>query len=705
MNVCLASAPIATDFKKRDEIDSCLGEPAVSEPQLGVLSLAAVLEARRDAVRVVDLDQEYLAYLNSLNQAQSFAEVAARVIADAPANIYGLSTICSSYPLTIRIAQAIKAARPESLVLLGGPQATVVDRQTLTAFPFVDAVLRGECETTLPLLLDELEGDRQLSSVPGLTYRCGSEIRRNGSAPVIEDLDAIPSPAYHLTTGLRGAKKASLELGRGCPFACTFCSTNDFFRRRFRLRSPGRILRDMREVASTYGIRHFELVHDMFTVDRLRVVSFCEAMLASGDGFEWSCSARTDCVDEELLELMARSGCVGIFYGVESGSQRLQKIFDKDLDVEQARHVVAATERFGMRSTVSLITGFPEETEADLRKTLSMFMFAGRLPRSTPHLNILAPLAETPIHLKHREQLTLGDLCSDISQQGPVQDREDRDLIERYPDIFPNFYLLPTPHLDRARLLELREFALNGVGHFRWLLGAIHQNTNEVLDLFLLWRKCRMNIHPLHNGPELKRYYNSPEFRRDFVAFVSSSLAAENRAVAALLEFETAWTAASASPAHQAVTPENALHGEAICASDVPVLAPGVGFIQLSCDIQNVIDAVKHGTEPNWEPGPHYYVTLNSSDPLKTLYGVSREVGHLLQVCDGHLNVREIIKVLARRFADVKKLQRKAAVLGLIAATVEEGLVSVVSATIQRSSAGPVVISTRVTVGREASVE
>jgi radical SAM family protein/B12 binding protein len=687
MKVCLVSAPVVTDFKKRDEIDSCLGEPAVSEPQLGVLSLAAVLEAHRDAVRIIDLDQAYLAHLNSPNEVRSFAEQAAKLIAADPADVYGFSSICSSYPLTIRIAEAVKAARPGSLVLFGGPQASVVDRQTLAAFSFVDFVLRGESETTLPFLLEELAGEGQLSRVPGLAYRCGSELCRNASPPIIEDLDAIPSPAYHLTGGLRGAIKASLELGRGCPFACTFCSTNDFFRRKFRLRSPGRVIRDMREIACAYGIKQFELVHDMFTVDRRRVVSFCEAMLASGDGFEWSCSARTDCVDEELLDLMARAGCVGIFYGVESGSQRLQKVFDKDLDVEQARQVVATTERVDMRSIVSLITGFPEETEDDLRLTLRMFMFSAQHPQSTPHLNILAPLAETPIHLKYRDQMTLGDLCSDISQQGPVQDPEDWNLIERHPEIFPNFYLLPTPHLDRGCLLELREFALNGVGHFRWLLCAIHQNTHQLYDLFLLWQKHRMEIHPLQNGPELKRYYNSSGFRRDFLSFVQSSPPAENRIVRALLEFEMAWASSSCSFAHEAITAEAASSDGPVCATDVPVRSPGANLIELSSDIQSVINAVKHEVEPVWELGSHYYVTPDSSDALKRLYGISRELGRLLQLCNGQQNVRKIVEVLAPEFAEIADSQGEAAVLGLINAAVQEGLVSIHGATIRRPSA------------------
>jgi len=695
MNVCLVTAPVATEFKERDEIDSCLSEPAVSGPQLGILTLAAVLEARNVSVRIVDLDQAYLAYLASCDRERPFADVAAAVIAAVPADVYGLSSLCGSYPLTIRIALAVKAARPESQILLGGPQATVVDRETLAAFPFIDLILRGEAETTLPVLLAELAGDRQLQRVPSLTYRIQSEPHRNPSAPIIEDLDTLPAPAYHLAGGLHGVPRASLELGRGCPFACTFCSTNDFFRRKFRLRSPGRVIRDMREIANRYGIREFELVHDMFTVDRRRVVSFCEAMLSSGDGFQWACSARTDCVDDELLDLMARAGCNGIFYGVEAGSPRMQTVIDKHLDMEQVRQVIAATEHFDMNSTVSLITGFPEETEDDLRQTLRIFMYSARHPRSAPQLNILAPLAGTPIQVKYRDQLTLGDLCSEMSHQGLTQDENDRVLIEKHPEVFPNFYLLPTPHLDRDCLLELREFASNGIGHFRWLLCAIDQTYQELYDLFLSWRRHRVEVLPGLVGPELRRYYESTSFRHDFLSFVQTSPAVENRIVRALLEFETAWSSASGSSADDAISAEIASDDDgAICATDVPVRTPGTNLIELSCDIQKVINALKHGEEPLWESGPHYYLTLDSSDVLKRLYGISRELGRLLHMCNGQCNVQEIVKVLSPEFTDVGKSHREAAVLGLIEAAAQEGLVLIRSTTNAHPRVDPVAMST-----------
>src|SRR5205085_7872746 len=156
--------------------------------------------------------------------------------------------------------------------------------------------------------------------------------------------------------------------------------------------------------------------------DRRRVVAFCEAMAASKTGFTWSCSARTDCIDEELMELMSSSGCRGIFFGVEVGSDRMQRVIDKRLDIVRARQMVDCAERLGIHTTVSLITGFPEETPDDLQQTLAMFVHSARCPHSNPQLNLLAPLAGTPIYQHHKQQLSLEELCSEMSHQGRRQD-------------------------------------------------------------------------------------------------------------------------------------------------------------------------------------------------------------------------------------------------------------------------------------------
>ena len=679
MQACLVTAPTAAEFQAPEEFRSAAVRGISSEPQLGILSLAAVLELRGAPCRIVNLDRLFLDYVSALVdcKARNFAAAAAKLIAGTEAEVYGFGTICSSYPLTIRIAEAVKAARPRSTVLFGGPQASVVDVQSLAAFPFIDLVLRGEAELTLPILLDELDGNRRLESIPGLTYRSNGQIRRNPNAPVISDLDSLPSPAYHLTGELEGETQASLELGRGCPFACTFCSTNDFFRRKFRLRSPERVLSDMRVIARIYGIRRFQLVHDMFTVDRKRVEAFCDAMAASGECFTWGCSARTDSVDEELLERMYSSGCRWIFFGVETGSERMQKIIDKHLDLPQAKRVIDAAERLGIETTVALIMGFPEETPADLRQTLGMFLHSARHSGSSPQLNVLAPLAETPLYLNHKHELVLEELCSDMSHQGRYQDNADLELIRRYPEIFPNFYLIPAPHLDRKSLIELREFALMAVVRFRWLLCALDRATPDFLAFFEEWRENRAALCPALHGPDLRHYYRTEQFRDDFLGFVRGHPLGGTEMVAALLDYHRALALSgkrheTEAPARRAIRPGARLHW-----TDIPVWAKHTRVVELSYDLQLLVDALKEGGAPVWKRGKHFYATREFSPELDRLHQVSTWVGCLLLACDGRRTIREVVERVSLEIAEVDESEGEYVCVKLMEGVHAQGLIDI----------------------------
>lgn len=592
--ICLISAPTATDFEEPADALRPEVRKATQVPQLGVLALAAVLEGRGAVPAIVNLNDRYYEFLEQGHSGvDRFASWAAEAIVATGAEVYGFSSICNSYPTSLRIAQGVKRLRPQSTIVFGGPQASVVDLRTLDAFPFVDFVLRGEADETLPLFLEELSGTVNFPSVPGLTWRSPLGPTRNAPAPVIRDLDALPLPAFHLTGELRGLDYAPLELGRGCPFACTFCSTNDFFRRNFRLRSPERVLADMRAIASTWKIRHFDLTHDMFTVDRRKVVAFCECILSSGEKFTWGCSARTDCVDDELLELMARAGCRSMFFGVESGSARMQKVMDKGLDVTAAREVIASAERLGINTTVSVITGFPEETWDDVRDTVAIYMYSLAHPHSSPQLNLLAPLAETQICTQHRDQLVLEELCSDQGHQGRTQNALDRELIRCYPDIFPNFYLLPVPNLDRDCLAELREFLLNFATKMRWLLVALDRSGSDMLELFFVWRKRRVQLHPELRGWALRSYYLGEQVREEFAGFVLEQCGSEgSAAVTCLAAFYR--TLAVVTAEHD--TPRGAeIANLPPLATDIPVRMPGVHVFEFDWNILAVKDCVKRG--------------------------------------------------------------------------------------------------------------
>ena len=652
MNVHLLTAPTATEFTNRTDLLSEAVLQTVYHPNLGVLSLAAVLEGRGYIPKVTSLNQFFHSYVERGGSSfPEFEQLAIRHIAASESDVFGFSTICSSYPLTLRLAKGVKALRPDSTIVLGGPQASVVDRETLTAFPFVDFILRGEAERSLPNFLEELSDHRDFSSVPGLTYRAPFGPVRNGNPPVIEDLESLPLPAYHLTGELDRLDWASLDAGRGCPFACTFCSTNDFFRRRFRLKSPARLLEEMHALEAKYGIRKFDLVHDMFTVDRKRVTAFCEALLADGGGYQWICSARTDCIDEALVDLMVAAGCIGLFFGIESGSARIQRIMDKNLDPKRALEMVAYADRKGIKTTVSLIMGFPEETWEDIGESVAFYMHSLRCAKSSPQLNLLAPLAETPLYTRHQDELTLTELCSDMSHQGRGQDEADLEMIRRYPRIFPNFYVIRTPFLDRDCLTELREFFIMAGEHLGWLMVALHRAQPNLVNLFFRWREHRISIHAGLQGTAVREYYLGEDSRKDFIGFMSL-IAGEyaDRGVAAMLEYyENSLSAEKLQPPRC----WRAYHSIPVSqwrSDDIPARRGGAIVIEAKWDLPKVIASLRGGEEPEFEGVARYYFRQPVSDALARVAGISPLAAAALLLCDGDSNLEQFMYTLSDRF-------------------------------------------------------
>jgi radical SAM superfamily enzyme YgiQ (UPF0313 family) len=531
MKVCLVGAPTAHEFDDGAMAESDALRAIAEHAPLGVLSLAAVLEEQGLRPEVVDLNRLYYDFQRNHDKHESdFSRFAASYFREHQYDFVGFSSVCSSYPVTLRIACEVKRQHPASVVAFGGPQASATDIPTLQAYAPIDLVVRGEAEQTLPELLDALAGGRQLDDIPGLTFRRNGEAVRTPDGGGITDLDTLPFPAFHLVPDMEKCRFMPLELGRGCPFSCTFCSTNDFFRRRFRLKSPARMLEEMRRVKTTYGIDTFELVHDMFTVDRKRVAAFCEALLAVPDKFIWGCSARTDCIDEELIELMASAGCRGIFFGIETGSARMQKIIDKGLDLDDSRARVRSCSKAKIKTAVSLIVGYPEETKDDLRATIGFFADSLRSDHADPQLVILAPLAGTPIHKQHKEELFLEDADSDMSYRGWDQGPEEKKMIAEHPDIFPNFYSIPTVHVDQEFLKELRDFLLNGIKTARRLLLELRLAGADMLGVFEDWRAWRRNNKGGLRRDDLAAYYAGESFPHDLLEFVEAEYISQGQA-------------------------------------------------------------------------------------------------------------------------------------------------------------------------------
>ena len=683
MRICLISPPTITEFSPEVAESDSVRLIAEHAP-MGILSLAAVLEQIGLQPRILDLNRLYYEYIRSpgsLDEATSFCSFVVQHLNRLSFDVFGFGTICSSYPLTIRIAREVKAVHPESRIVLGGPQASVVDVSTLSTFGFIDYIVRGEAEETLPRLLESLDGGSSCASIQGITFRSGESVVRNQNAPVIQDLDSLPLPAFHLYDHIASCTYVPLEHGRGCPFACSFCSTNDFFRRRFRLKSPECVIGQMKLIETTYSVNQFDLIHDMFTVDRSRVVEFCEALRDSAESFYWTCSARTDCIDDELIALMARSGCRGVFFGVDSGSDRIQNDINKHLDLSEALSRVKCTSKHKMSTSVSLIVGFPEETKDDLRATVNFLAESLRFSNAEPQFHLLAPLAETPLTTRYADKLIFDGMFSDISYQGWHQDRADLELIRSHMTIFPNFYAVPTKWLDRRYLAELKEFLLRGALIFRWLLVCLYQDSADLLKVFDLWKEWCLKHEP--NGAsktvKTREYYGSKEFADDFLAFVSlhylPKMARTPSAVSTMLECEYVFQNLIAN----SEVPLARRPSTSFPLNSIARLNSGVRVKRVEADYKKLLKCLKSKGDLRSVPTCPTWLAIRKSGKQLRVFQMSELSSRLLQMCDGTLTVREILGSFSRHENEIEGVAADTAGLFGLEILRKQGLIALSS--------------------------
>lgn len=409
--------------------------PEVFTP-LAFLSLGAIVEGLGHEAEIVDFnllirDEGFVWNHDDLDGA------ATEILAKEP-DVVGLTTMSTTYPTTLRLVRALAAKAPGLRILLGGPQASAVDVETLRAFPEVSGIVRGEAEGSMPSVLSWCDGALEPERVPGLTFRRADDVVRTPDPPLIENLDTLPNPAWHLYPVDR-VVPLPIDAGRGCPFECTFCTTNLFFRRKFRVKSPERLIAECKDLIALTGQRRFFFVHDLFTVKRRTVIETCEALIRAKLGIEWRSSARVDLVDEELLRLLARSGCKNLFFGIEAGSEERQRSIKKRIKVQDVVPKLEAAIRLGIEPTASFIIGFPDENLDDLRATAAMAAALVRAGVGDLYIHNLMPLPGAAITNKHKHELAVPDRPGFFLPLPP----SDWALVRRHPELFSSFYVFP----------------------------------------------------------------------------------------------------------------------------------------------------------------------------------------------------------------------------------------------------------------------
>lgn len=338
---------------------------------IGLGSLAAVALQEGHDVKVVDCEALGFDYRDL-----------EREISDYNPDLVGLQTFCTTIDRCHRCAQIVKKVNPGTPVVFGGVQVSLFPEESLRT-PEVDYVVQGEGEVALLNLLKYLEGKLARDQVLSLIYKesNGSDpvIRRNRIQPLIQDLDSLPYPArhlfpidrYHSSAQLRGSRTLHLMSSRGCPYRCSYCTSHMTFGKTHRWMSTEKVMGEIRHLMDDFGVDGIQFYDETFTMNRPRVMELMDAMIEQGFDIPWTCFTRVNLVDQEILEKMAQAGCYQIFYGIESGVQRLLDLIKKDHTLEQARNAVRMTKQAGIETVAAFMLTLPTETEAETEQTIN----------------------------------------------------------------------------------------------------------------------------------------------------------------------------------------------------------------------------------------------------------------------------------------------------------------------------------------------
>lgn len=425
-------------------------------PPLGVMYVASSLEKEGYEVEVLDTQFKEFTDYKRIEQ-----EISRR-----KPDVVGIQVLTFSLLDALALAKIVKKVDSSIKVVFGGRHVDIYPRET-AKFKEIDALVLGEAEITMPLLLKHEFDAKKLKNTHGLILHKGKKNIFTGQPEIIQDINSLPFPARHLTGyakygDLLSKKKSYTTMisSRGCPHRCSFCDNHH----KFRKRTAENVVDEMEECINN-GIEEIMIYDSTFTTDKARVLKICNYIKERNLDFIWSTPTRVDCIDGELLNALKMAGCERLQYGIEAGTQKVLNNLRKGTSIQQIKKAVHLTKKAGITAFADFMIGSPGETREDILTTIRL---AKELKIDYATFQITMPYPDTDLY---KEGLQKGILKKDYWKEFAETPRpsfepsywEEYLTKEELNDLldvaFKKFYLRPSYVIKRlASLKSLESF-------------------------------------------------------------------------------------------------------------------------------------------------------------------------------------------------------------------------------------------------------
>ncbi|MCJ7682717.1 MAG: B12-binding domain-containing radical SAM protein [Desulfobacteraceae bacterium] len=336
-------------------LEERLSEEDVGVPPIGLYYVGGVLKENH-------YDCEILNWY-SINRTPGLIK---EILVEKRPEVIGLSVFHANRWGAIEIARIARQVDPSITIVFGGIGATFLWNHFLTHFREIDFCVLGEGEYPFLNLIKAIErGDQTgIDGISGIAFKRNDKIVRTGDATAIENLDMLPVPAKYFSY-------QHVTSTRGCPGNCTFCGSPRFWGHKVRFHSPEYFVGQL-EILYKKGVTFFYFSDDTFMLKKDRVVEICRTIIEKNLKISWAAISHVNFVDEEVLYWMRKAGCTQISYGVESGSERIRKLLNKNIRPDRIKNAFALTTRYGILARAYFIYGCPGESWDTIQETIDL---------------------------------------------------------------------------------------------------------------------------------------------------------------------------------------------------------------------------------------------------------------------------------------------------------------------------------------------
>lgn len=452
---------------------------------LGILSLYSILEEESNFnPEICDFNKLY--FNNILNEYRDFKdniEKMSKYIISKKPNIISIYTMCNNFYIAIALSEKIKSIDKNISIILAGPHASLVAKETLFKFKFIDYIAIGEGEKTiLPICNGIISGD--LSNVSGICYRSKGEIISNLNNTSFIDINKVSVlRTIDTINEIKESACIEIEVGRGCPFKCTFCSTQYFWGNCYRVKDINILINELKHYIFKYKVKKFSFQHDLFTFNKKYISKFCDTLIKEDLQISWCCSSRIDVLNKDILRKMSLSGCKTIYFGIESGSQKIQKDINKNLKVESISELIDSLIEYNINAIFSFIYGFPNEESCDLNNTLNLIYYLKKSQKNheVQFLIQLWPIVFLPgtkLGEEYKNELIYSDRnLYNFNYSTYLDDKYVKELIKGNKEIFLNYYNLEKNLTEEYQYLN---------SFFMCFFNIAYCKLHKTLDLLIL---------------------------------------------------------------------------------------------------------------------------------------------------------------------------------------------------------------------------